>query len=190
MKRVLLLGDSIREHCQTVVQKMLGEDYAVYFPWENGRFSAFTLNSLHMWFYNIPIEQIDVIHWNNGLWDIAHVNEEGRNFCDLETYLENMERILATLRRLTNAKIILATTTPTRQEKENLENSRHYLVDIQRYNKALVERFSGRVDAINDLYSLVLPEKEKMISDDFIHPNAYGKQKISEQICDFIRRLS
>lgn len=26
MKRVLLLGDSIREHCQTVVQKMLGED--------------------------------------------------------------------------------------------------------------------------------------------------------------------
>ncbi len=187
MKRVLLLGDSIREYCQTEVQKILGREYAVYFPWENGRFSGYTLNSLRYWLEKIPVEYLDTIHWNNGLWDTAILYGENKCFCGLEEYLDNMERILTTLRNSTNAKIILATTTPTRKEKENMEKSRHCLSDIQRYNEALVKKLSGRVDAINDLYSLVLPEREKMISNDFIHPNTYGTQRISQQICDAIR---
>lgn len=189
MKKVLLLGDSIREHYQTVVQKNLGKDYAIYFPWENGRFSAFTLNSLRYWLYNIPAEQLDVIHWNNGLWDVAHINGEDACFCDLDTYLDNMERIYEVLRKQTNAKIILATITPTRKEKEDNEISRHYLSDIKRYNEALIKKFEGRVDAINDLYSLVIEEREKMICDDYIHPTEYGKTKLAEQVCKYITQM-
>lgn len=185
MKRVLLLGDSIREHCQVEVQKMLGRDYAVYFPWENGRFSAYTLNSLSIWLEKIPTEYLDIIHWNNGLWDTGILSAENHCFCDLDLYLKNMERIYNILRVRTNAKIVLATTTPVRKEKE----TSHPLEEIQRYNKALVNKFTGKVDAINDLYSLVYPEREKMICDDYVHPNEYGKKKIAEQMCTYIRKF-
>ena len=174
MKRVLLLGDSIREYCQLEVEKKLGEDYAVYYPWENGRFSAYTLNSLRYWFDMIPADKIDVIHWNNGLWDAGRINGEDRCFTDLNVYIDNMVRIYEVLRKRTHAKIILATTTPTRKEKENHPVSRHFVTDIRAYNDALLNALGKKVDDVDDLFSLIMPEREKLISDDFIHPNPMG----------------
>ena len=43
MKKVLLLGDSIRMGYQSEVKKLLENEYEVMYPEDNGRFAAYTL---------------------------------------------------------------------------------------------------------------------------------------------------
>ena len=43
MKRVLLLGDSIRMGYDSMVKELLSDKYEVLFPEDNGRFSSYTL---------------------------------------------------------------------------------------------------------------------------------------------------
>ena len=139
MKKVFLLGDSIRENYQEKVIEKLGEGYQVFYPNENCRFSAYTLNCLRYWFEPVP-EDIDVIHWNNGLWDTAFINDEGVPFLSIDDYIKYMQRILISLRsRRPKAKIILATITPTRKEKENLYYSVNTDLTIETAKKAKAE---------------------------------------------------
>ena len=75
MKNLLLLGDSIRVgYCNMVKEKLAGK-VNVYFPPENCRFAQYTLRELERWTAELP--PIDVIHWNNGLWDSAHLSISG-----------------------------------------------------------------------------------------------------------------
>lgn len=189
MKKVLLLGDSIRECYQEKVVEKIGEGYKIFYPNENCRFSAFTLNSLRYWFEYIP-KDIDVIHWNNGLWDTAFINGEDTPFISVDEYIGYMQRILNVLRKeCPNAKIILATITPTRKEKEYKKESRHFVGVISRYNDKLLEALRNQVDGINDLYNVVLPEVNEMICDDYIHLNEYGKEKCAASVIQAIKRL-
>lgn len=184
MKKVLLIGDSITGGYSQKVTELLDGKYEVYRVSDNCRFSAYTLNSLRFWLgeQNLPeakcaVKNPDIIHWNNGLWDVAHINGENRCFTSLEEYLSNMERIAEYLRKVTSAKIILATTTPTRKEKEYDKAVGHFVSDITKYNKALKERLADKVDAIDDLFSLVEPQIDKVIkTDDLIHLTDYGKE--------------
>lgn len=190
MKKVLLIGDSIRGGYQQKVQEKLGENYQVFGPKENCRFSAYTLNSVRFWLGLQPLPEVkefmtepDIIHWNNGLWDTARLFGENRCFCDIEEYLSNMERTYEFLRKHTNAKIILATTTPTRKEKELDEKVGHFVSDIEEYNRRLVERLGEKVDLVNDLFSVVIKEREKIIKEeDLIHLTEYGKEVCSDQV--------
>ena len=94
-----------------------------------------------------------------------------------------MERTYNFLRKHTNAKIILATTTPTRKEKELDPVTAHFVADIEEYNKALLERLGDKVDCVNDLFSTVIKEREKIIKeDDLIHLTEYGKEVCSNQV--------
>ncbi|MBQ5808205.1 MAG: hypothetical protein IIW21_00435, partial [Clostridia bacterium] len=83
MKNVFLIGDSIRYGAQPVspgygiyVKKMLEGKANVYYPNENCRFAQYTLRALYDWAKRLKKEniQIDVIHWNNGLWDVLRLN--------------------------------------------------------------------------------------------------------------------
>ena len=189
MKKVFLLGDSIRENYQEKVIEKLGEGYQVFYPDENCRFSAYTLNCLRYWFEPVP-EDIDVIHWNNGLWDTAFLNDEGVPFLSIDDYIKYMQRILISLRsRRPKAKIILATITPTRKEKENDAISKHYLSVIEKYNEKLVETLKNQVDDINDLFKIVLPEMDRMICDDYVHLTEYGKEKCSTAVVESIKKI-
>lgn len=189
MKKVFLLGDSIRENYQEKVIEKLGEEYQVFYPDENCRFSAYTLNCLRYWFEPVP-EDIDVIHWNNGLWDTAFLNDEGVPFLSIDDYIKYMQRILISLRsRRPKAKIILATITPTRKEKENNEISKHYLSVIEKYNEKLVETLKNQVDDINDLFKIVLPEMDRMICDDYVHLTEYGKEKCADAVVESIKKI-
>ena len=190
MKRVLLIGDSICGGYFQKVTEKLGSDYEVFKVKDNCRFSAYTLNSVRFWLGLQPLPEVkefftnpDIIHWNNGLWDVARLFGEDRCFCDLEEYLSNMERTYNFLRKHTNAKIILATTTPTRKEKELDPVTAHFVADIEKYNKALIERLGDKVDCVNDLFSTVIKEREKIIKeDDLIHLTEYGKEVCSNQV--------
>ena len=70
MKKVTLLGDSIRLiGYGTRVPELLCNEYEVFQPDDNCRFAKYTLRMLFD--YKEQIKGSDVIHWNNGLWDIV-----------------------------------------------------------------------------------------------------------------------
>ena len=76
MKKVVLLGDSIREiGYGPVVPALLGDEYQVWQPPENCRFALYTLRMTFD--YRPFMEGADVIHWNNGLWDVCQLWEDG-----------------------------------------------------------------------------------------------------------------
>ena len=172
--KVLLLGDSIRMFYQNEVIKQLGDDYEVFAPKENCRFSLYVLNSIRFWANEFPTP--DIIHFNAGLWDTAILYHEDGCFVKIDNYVKNMKLILRELKK-TGAKIIFATTTPVSDEKVNLCGPMppaHKNEDIIKYNEAVLELFKDEDIIINDLFGKMYDEKEKYLCEDMIHPNEAG----------------
>lgn len=185
---VLLIGDSIRMFYEKEVKSILGEEYNVYSPAENCRFSAYVLNSLRFWLSEFPTP--DVIHFNCGLWDTAILYKEDGCFTDIDQYLSNMKKILRELKS-TGASIIFATTTPVSDDKQNLAGPMppaHINSDIMKFNFSVLELFKDEDIYINDLFSLMFDEKEKYLSDDMIHPNDDGKKLLGAAVAQAIKK--
>lgn len=187
--RVMLIGDSIRMYTEKKVREKLGESYDVWSPANNCMYTVNTFNSLRFYLREYPAP--DIIHWNNGLWDTAVYYDDG-NMTPLPVYLDYLKRILRQLKK-TGAKIIFATTTPTHPKKELLKEnqSRHFNADIDRYNEAAVLLMRTEGVVINDLNDALRNDIEFYIrSDDLIHPNDKGIEKISTLIAEKIKELS
>ncbi len=186
-KKVLLIGDSIRLHYKEEVQRQLGEEYEVVGPTENCRFSSYVLNSLRFWL--AECSNPDIIHWNVGLWDTAILYHEDSCFTPLDAYVSNMKRILRELKK-TGAIIIFATTTPVTDDKKYLKGPMppaHDNKDIVRYNEAVLEAFSEEDIVINDLFHEMYAVKERLLSEDKIHPNKEGIAVLGKAVADIIR---
>lgn len=183
MKKVVLLGDSIRMNYQDKAKEFLGEGYAVWGPAENCRFSTYTLNSLRFW--EEEINSADLIHWNNGIWDAVHLYDEGVPFSPLDRYLEDMTRILRVLKK-SGAKIIFAKTTALHDE------IRPYPLRpiIEQYNAAILERFQGQIDAVNDLYSLTVSDMKNYILEDGCHLTELGKEACGRAVAAIVRSVA
>ena len=187
--KVLLLGDSIRMFYQKEVTTQLGVGYEVFAPQENGRFSAYMLNSLRFWLKEFPTP--DIIHFNAGLWDTAILYPEDGCFLPATEYVRNMRAILREL-KATGAKIIFATTTPVSDEKAHLQGPMppaHRNEDITRYNRAVLMAFEKEDIAINDLWGAMYPERNVYLSEDMIHPNEAGVKLLGGMVADAIKRV-
>lgn len=161
MKKVVLLGDSIRLiGYGTAVPAMLGDDYIVWQPEDNCRFVKYTLRMIFEQRENI--QDSDIIHWNNGLWDTSTglFDDGGKPFTGEAEYVENMLRVAAELQKM-GKRIIFATTTPTRPDYEYNDNS-----VIERYNAALIPKLQKMGIEINDLHTLVKQDVYKYLRDD------------------------
>ena len=182
MKKVTLLGDSIRQiGYGTKVLEMLGEEYEVFQPDENCRFAKYTLRMIFD--FRAQIEGSDVIHWNNGLWDVCDLFGDGSLFSTDEEYVENILRIARLLKEIT-PNVIFATTTPVHPTYPYNKNS-----DIQRFNSLVTPKLQALGIEINDLYALVAEDIEGNISDDRIHLSAKGIELCSQQVVNAIRKL-
>lgn len=185
---VLLIGDSIRMYYQKEVISNLGNDYKVFAPEENCRFSSYILNSLRFWLNEFPTP--DIIHFNAGLWDTAVLYREDGCFTHIDEYVKNMKSILRELKK-TGAKIVFATTTPVSDDKAKLPGPMppaHKNDDIISYNKVVVKVFKGEDIFVNDLFSAMYPDKEKYLSDDMIHPNDDGVRLLGGLVANAIRK--
>lgn len=181
MKKVTLLGDSIRQiGYGTMVPELLGEEYEVFQPDDNCRFAKYTLRMLFD--YRAQIEGSDVIHWNNGLWDIpTGLFDDGEPFTSLSEYVENMLRIARELKKL-GKRVIFATSTPVHYEFPYNDNA-----VIQRYNEAIVPKLQEMGIEINDLHALVMQDLYKYIGEDQIHLSPEGMKVCSQQVVKFIK---
>jgi lysophospholipase L1-like esterase len=177
MTKITCIGDSIRIQYTPRVREMLGEDFEVYAPAENCRYSKFTLRGLYDWKADMTGSRI--VHWNNGLWDVCELFDDGP-FATVEEYVANMLRVADILLSRHEA-VIFATTTPVSPINPHTKNE-----EVKRYNDALVPRLIERGVIINDLHSLVVADLGRYISSDKTHLTPEGIEMCARATTDAI----
>lgn len=178
MKKVMLLGDSIRLSYQETVKQHLHNRAEVWGPGENCRFVKYTLWCLAEWLGSCG--KPDIIHWNNGIWDLYRQNGWADVFTPLEEYVAYLGRVLPELQK-TGAPIIWATTTPVRPDCAPCQNER-----IDQYNAAAVGYMTQAGVEINDLNTLLRPDLDRFISEDGVHLTPEGVASCGRQVADTI----
>ena len=162
----------------------------VSYPNENCRCAQYTLRALYDWAKRLKKEniQIDVIHWNNGLWDVLRLNgDEPLTPCEIYVYY--LKRIHAMLTKLfPDAKIIFALSTSILEEKATPDFFR-YNADIERYNAAAKELMDELGVPVNDLYT-VSNGIDPSMHCDWVHFGEEGSKilakAVTEKILEFI----
>ena len=181
MTKVFCIGDSIRMQYAPRVKEMLKEEFSVDAPAENCRFAKYSLRGLYDW--RAGLEGCDIVHWNNGLWDVCDIFGDGV-FTSEEEYATTMLRI-ADLLLKEHEIVIFATTTPV--SKRNQHNTNE---TIARYNRMIVPLLEAKGVLINDLYTPVAADINRYISEDTIHLSEEGIALCAAQVADAIRKAA
>ena len=178
MKKIILLGDSIRLSYGDRVRELLGEGYTVWQPEDNCRFASYTLRMLFD--YKAQLEGADVIHFNCGLWDMCDLFGDGP-FTPLEVYVEQMVRIAKILKTYAPV-VIFATTTPPSPKMWG-----HDLNRVRAYNAAAMAALEPLGILFDDLFTPVAEDIDRMISEDFLHASPYGVGILANRVADCIK---
>ncbi len=179
MKKVLLIGDSIRMSYNARVAELLSGKAVLWGPDDNCRFAKYTQWCIGEWMNNPAIKSPDIIHWNNGIWDTFKAGGV-EPFVELDEYLRTMECIYNEMRK-SGALIIFATTTPVGIGFASDNNDR-----IDRYNAAIRTLFESKNVPVNDLNAVIKPHLNEYLSDDLLHLNADGVEAASQAVAAFI----
>lgn len=149
-KRVILLGDSIRLSYQEEVQRLLlGHDLTVSGPADNCRFSLYTLMRLADW---LPAdEEVDTIHWNNGLWDLGNCTRRAPTYFQVDEYLVNLGFIAEELQKKAR-RVIWRTITPVREPQTIVGTWTFSNERIEEYNRRSVELMCKLGIGVHDLW--------------------------------------
>ena len=185
MKNLLLIGDSIRIGYDKSVKKTLEGKANVIFPDENCRFASYVLRYFHEYLDGCRGEEIDVIHWNAGLWDCLRLFEEEPH-TPIEVYCYYIERICRRIKKLCpRAKVIFATSTKVLSEKMAPDFKR-YNEEIEAYNKVAVEVVTKYGFAVNDLYAVSAALPEEAHSDPVHYYTPMGTEAFTKQVLSFV----
>jgi len=177
VKNVLLLGDSIRMEYQPLVKDALKRKANVFGPLDNGRWSGYTLNSLRFWSPFVP--DADIVHWNNGIWDLGDDYNLGRHFSLPDEYRSNLVMTIQVLKQLygNEVVIIMATTTPIKGRDSS---------ELCKYNDILRD-VAGKYNAeLDDLYGDIIKDIDSYIGDDNVHPTVKGKELLAQKVTETI----
>ena len=168
MKKIVLIGDSIRMGYDKYVKDALADVAEVYYPSENCRFAEYVLRYAHEWKENGKWgDDVDLVHWNAGLWDALELFGD-EPLTSLDYYGEAIARIDKRLRMLfPRAKLVFATSTNVNEEMSKPHFTRHNAT-IEKYNERALSALSDTDTVINDLYSLTKDFPDAYRSD-FVH---------------------
>ncbi len=176
MKKVLLIGDSIRMGYDKYVKDALEGTAEVFYPKENCKMAVYVLRFFHEW---LEVENwkndFDLVHWNAGLWDALRLFGD-EPITPIDVYAEYVKRVDKRIRSVCpNAKIVFATSTPVYEEKCPDWFYRKNKT-IKAYNEAALKALKeiGSDATINDLYSLCENFPKEYYSDEthFYTPKA------------------
>ena len=192
MKNVFLIGDSIRFGSTSgnspgyggYVKEKLQGIANVYAPNENCRFAQYTQRYLHEWAKDIDGASVDVVHWNNGLWDVLRISED-EPFTDVDIYVRVLRRVYRRIREVfPNAKVIFALSTAVIEERTKpgykLCND-----DIESYNRTAAALMEELHVEINDLYSVTKDWGEELHTDQ-VHFTAAACETLAEKVIERI----
>ncbi|TLS51813.1 hypothetical protein FE782_12940 [Paenibacillus antri] len=190
MKKVLLLGDSIRMGYDEYVRDILKDKCKVYYDdTDNGRFAAYTLWQANQLFRKYG--KFDVVHWNNGYWDMNIEPPMAEAVHPIDEYIHFLKRIIGEIRR-NDAAIIFATTTPVLHSGSSPDNTGtgvniKYSNDwVVQYNEAAKRLAAEENITVNDLYALMLQDKNYYKCEDSLHLTEEGYKLCAEQAAKLI----
>lgn len=193
MKRVLLLGDSVRQNYQDYVKTGLLKIAEVYYPADNGRFCQYTLRYLHEWIGSLSMHgkiEFDIVHFNCGLWDILRLSNEDKPFTDSGQYAALIRRIIERIRYLCpRAQIIFALTTSVIEPgfEPGITIGERRNSDIERYNEVAVNVCRDMMVEVNDLWSVSAYLPEKAHSDMVHFETDIGIKALGDQVIRCIK---
>ena len=193
MKKVLLLGDSIRMGYQQYVKEELAGEYEVKYPEDNGRFAAYTL-----WQVNQELKwnpDIELVHFNNGYWDMNIEAPMTEAIHPVEEYVSFLRRIV-TLCRQCGAKVVFATTVPILEDgaagdNTGVQGTINYSNEwVKTYNAAAVKLMEELKVPVNDLYALCMEDDRRYKCEDLLHLSEEGSRRCAAQVAQFIRQYA
>lgn len=193
MKKVLLLGDSIRIGYQQDVKELLANEYEVIYPTDNGRFAAYTLWQANQEFRWNP--EIELVHFNNGYWDMNIEAPMTEAIHPIEEYKHFLRRIVALCSQC-GAKVVFATTVPVLDsgaagDNTGVQATINYSNEwVKKYNAAAVEVMNELNVPVNDLYELCMKDDRRYKCEDLLHLSAEGNRRCAEQVADYIRKYA
>ena len=195
MKKVLLLGDSIRMGYDEYVKELLEGEFEVFYDdADNGRFSAYTLWQANQFFKNYG--HFDVVHWNNGYWDMNVETPMVEAMHPVDEYVHFLSRITAEIRR-NGAVPIFATTTPILSKeaakdviREGISSFNYNNEWVVEYNAAAVSFMKKEGVAVNDLYALCLEDSHYYKCPDLLHLTEEGYRRCAAQTACAIREAA
>ena len=154
MKKVILIGDSIRMGYQQTVREELAGVAEVSWPEMNGFDSRNVLAKIDEWAVASPS---DLVHINCGLHDLKRDRTRGAFQVPLEDYSGNVEQVLRDFLDQARATVLWATTTPVNERWHRARKPLDRLeADVQAYNAAALE-ICGRLGVqVDDLYTFVI----------------------------------
>lgn len=185
MKNLLLIGDSIRMGYDKSVRKTLEGKANVIFPEENCRFASYLLRNFHEYLKDVKGEDIDVVHWNAGLWDCLRLFEEEPH-TPIDVYAYYIDRLCIRIKKICpNAKVIFATSTKVLSEKMD-KNFKRYNEEIQKYNDAAIEVVKKHGFLVNDLYAVSDKLSEEAHSDAVHYYTPVGTEAFTNAVLSFV----
>ena len=185
MKKILLLGDSIRLGYERYVTETLKDVAIVYTPGDvNCGMAQFMLRWVHDWKRkrNLP-EDMDVVHWNAGLWDVLRIHGDD-TLSPPDFYADTLRRISQRLRMLfPTAKQVFALSTWV-QEDLYLGEYQRFNSDIRLFNDIAMQTLAPLGVEFNDLYA-VSENAPKACWSDVTHFNTVdGIKRVGGQVVD------
>ena len=193
MKKVLLLGDSIRMGYQHYAKEALAGEYEVLYPEDNGRFAAYTLWQVNQELKHHP--DIELVHFNNGYWDMNIEAPMTEPIHPVEEYVSFLRRIV-TLCRQCGAQVVFATTVPLLEDgaagdNTGVQGTINYKSDwVTTYNAAAVALMEELQVPVNDLYALCMEDERRYKCEDLLHLSEEGSRRCAAQVAEYVRRYA
>ncbi|MBQ2714626.1 MAG: SGNH/GDSL hydrolase family protein [Clostridia bacterium] len=186
MKKIVLIGDSIRMGYDKYVKERMRESAEVFYPSENCRFAEYVLRYAHEWKESGNWgSDVDLVHWNAGLWDALELFGD-EPLTSLSYYGEAIKRIDKRLRFLfPNAKMVFATSTKVNEAMSSPNFTRHNET-IRRYNEVAIHALSDTDTVINDLYSLTESFPDEYRSDWVHFYTPMGTKLIGDRVTSVV----
>lgn len=181
MRKVLLLGDSIRKGYDRYVELAFEGKASVCYPEDNCRFAAYTLRHLSLWKKETGCgDDVDVVHWNVGLWDILRM-QDGEPLTGINVYRDYVERICRILKMLfPNATLVFATSTAVQEHLFDYYTRKNS--DIRAYNEVAVEVVKAHGGRVTDLYAVTESAPKEYHSDATHFNTKEGTRLITERV--------
>lgn len=215
--KILLLGDLIRMGYAPFAREALAGRADVLYPEENGRFVQYSLRHAQDWKAGLGLSggDVDVVHWNNGLWDVARLGNgraggevegaapalagtvdggaaeaaryeyEDENVTPPDFYEYMIGRMHKRLRHLFPRARMVFATTTPAIEERSPAAVTRKNADIRAYNEIARRVLEPDGVRINDLYAFAVECLADRYSD-WVHFDPEGCRLLGQRVADFM----
>jgi lysophospholipase L1-like esterase len=186
MKKVVLIGDSIRLHYQPLVTRALATEAVVLGPMENCGTSTDILAQINEWIFDYCP---DIVHLNCGLHDLRIDAGVSTHQVPIDKYAANLDEIFALIGKGGRRTLIWATLTPVNEQwHQDSRPSRRYESDVALYNKTALDRAHKHGARINDLHRAVTAAgSDRLLGPDGVHFTEEGYVFLAAAVVSAVR---